>query len=1169
MIKVVKKKCLLLLLCLYVIGMSPLMGQTTFTESAASWNLDIDGNKAGGHGWADFDKDGDFDIIIHTNTNSSTYRSFLLRNDGNSFSEVSSSLAPYIKTTKLERSACWADFNSDGYPEFTRNSSGSFEVYLQDPSTGIFGNGSGGSTPQIFNSGNIADGFNSEGVGVFDFDSDGDYDIIFDNHNYGIDILENDGDGIFTHVSSKANSPNPPYDVNDSSTWPYGLVQDATDGDYGSATDINNDGYVDFAARKRDQVDFFKNIGGFFVDGQDIGQSDNTNKGAIDFKDFDNDGDFDLFWTDNDLNQIHRNDNGTFVAMGASTGIPTALSTNIDALACGDVDNDGDLDIFLAGDNRGFLYINQMNDPIGGANTGTAMTFSLSTQVFHNGLDGEGSSFIDIDNDGDLDLYVNINGSANHLYLNNLSGASANDYVYLDINDSRPEMGLPAGQKMLALGATVQVFDCAGNIVSGIREINGGTGHGTMDAPRIHFGLPGGANNDYVFKVSYPIVNGERLQFDYLANPTDLGAYHYVEAEALDLLTNSPVAVDDFICSASTVTFDPMADNGNGPDYDPTADGIVVTLLEQPDFGTAVLNGDGTITYTPNSGYTGADSFQYTINDRPSCLYGGLTSVATVTVLGQGNSMCTDFDGDGINDNLDIDDDNDGISDLDEMDCSLNKDFSALSSSATTGDEFFITYTDESDGKDYLAALTVLNATSDNVQGIVGNTDGSIGGINLNESFSIDFPNSTDVVLFVGSGTGYWGVNEEWELTVDSPINIVNQPADMIVTTISTAGPYVYQFDQSNASVGSVSATWEIHFETTSLTYDAFGALNSESSRIGLRFGCSGFDTDSDGFENHQDLDSDQDACFDIVEAGFTDYDNDGLLGSLPLTIGSNGQVTSGTDGYTAPNGDFLNASNRSCFEICGNGLDDNGDGRVDEVYPAAIEENLLLWLRADMGFAVSSWEDQSKNQNDGAFIGDPVQIANGQNYNPVIDFDGNDAILSNLPELVFDGSANHVTILMVYKPDNTTNAQGMFGNQHASGFNNIYLNNGQIGTGGTNAPLVNSSYFSNDYHLITYVIDEEDIVDSSNSEVFEKGSSTNSFAFDEVNPTFITSDFYIGSSGLNGTSNFLDGKIAEVLIYANSSGELSLEENERQKLESYLALKYGLSMQIDYSGSQ
>ena len=47
-------------------------------------------------------------------------------------------------------------------------------------------------------------------------------------------------------------------------------------------------------------------------------------------------------------------------------------------------------------------------------------------------------------------------------------------------------------------------------------------------------------------------------------------------------------------------------------------------------------------------------------------------------------------------------------------------------------------------------------------------------------------------------------------------------------------------------------------------------------------------------------LDSDNDGCNDVIEAGFTDPNGDGKLGGNPVTVNSNGKVTSGSDGYTA-----------------------------------------------------------------------------------------------------------------------------------------------------------------------------------------------------------------------------------------------------------------------------
>ena len=77
---------LLLLLLLSIIA----KGQTTYTESAASWGINLSGNKDGGLAFSDYDGDGDLDLLV--NTNDATIKSRLYRNNGNNtFTDVTSS----------------------------------------------------------------------------------------------------------------------------------------------------------------------------------------------------------------------------------------------------------------------------------------------------------------------------------------------------------------------------------------------------------------------------------------------------------------------------------------------------------------------------------------------------------------------------------------------------------------------------------------------------------------------------------------------------------------------------------------------------------------------------------------------------------------------------------------------------------------------------------------------------------------------------------------------------------------------------------------------------------------------------------------------------------------------------------------------------------------------
>ena len=65
--------------------------------------------------------------------------------------------------------------------------------------------------------------------------------------------------------------------------------------------------------------------------------------------------------------------------------------------------------------------------------------------------------------------------------------------------------------------------------------------------------------------------------------------------------------------------------------------------------------------------------------------------------------------------------------------------------------------------------------------------------------------------------------------------------------------------------------------------------------------------TDNDNFINATELDSDNDLCLDVLEAGFTDDDNDGILSSSPIQVDSNGKVINASDGYTIPNANYVN----------------------------------------------------------------------------------------------------------------------------------------------------------------------------------------------------------------------------------------------------------------------
>ncbi|WP_139959334.1 T9SS type B sorting domain-containing protein [Flavicella sediminum] len=68
-------------------------------------------------------------------------------------------------------------------------------------------------------------------------------------------------------------------------------------------------------------------------------------------------------------------------------------------------------------------------------------------------------------------------------------------------------------------------------------------------------------------------------------------------------------------------------------------------------------------------------------------------------------------------------------------------------------------------------------------------------------------------------------------------------------------------------------------------------------------------DTDADLLPNAVETDADDDACNDVIEAGFTDVNDNGYLGNASPIVNSQGKVTSGSDGYTAPNDAYIIAA--------------------------------------------------------------------------------------------------------------------------------------------------------------------------------------------------------------------------------------------------------------------
>ncbi|NOX56951.1 MAG: hypothetical protein GXP27_21425 [Planctomycetes bacterium] len=87
-----------------------------------------------------------------------------------------------------------------------------------------------------------------------------------------------------------------------------------------------------------------------------------------------------------------------------------------------------------------------------------------------------------------------------------------------------------------------------------------------------------------------------------------------------------PDAIDD---AAATDEDTPVDIDVLSNDTDPDGDPLTVTAVTQPANGQTAINADGTVRYTPDAGFTGQDTFQYTVSDDNG---GEDTATVTVTV---------------------------------------------------------------------------------------------------------------------------------------------------------------------------------------------------------------------------------------------------------------------------------------------------------------------------------------------------------------------------------------------------------------------------------------------------------------------------------------------------------------------------------------------------------
>ena len=148
-------------------------GQGKFTQATDALPADLTNGscvKA-----ADFDGDGDLDLFVGGRVVSAAYpvppRSFLLRNDGGKFTDVTEQYFPPLKHIGMVTDALWSDYDNDGKPDLILTGEWLPVIFLKNLGTSFVAFKTGLETQTGW--------WNSLAAG--DFDNDGDTDYVAGN----------------------------------------------------------------------------------------------------------------------------------------------------------------------------------------------------------------------------------------------------------------------------------------------------------------------------------------------------------------------------------------------------------------------------------------------------------------------------------------------------------------------------------------------------------------------------------------------------------------------------------------------------------------------------------------------------------------------------------------------------------------------------------------------------------------------------------------------------------------------------------------------------------------------------------------------------------------------------------------------------------------------------
>ncbi len=463
--------------------------------------------------------------------------------------------------------AAFLDYNMDGFIDIYACSGTWIEGFIKSERPAelpggnkLFRNVGDGTFEDVTKKAGVGGPWYSMGVSSGDFNNDGFPDLYINNYGPNV-LLKNNGNGTFTDVTKKANVGGGKecsigaawldYD-NDSyldlyvgnflefdpdykyyyapDGFPGPMAYDAQkdvlyhnngDGTFEDVTekmgitdidgramgvgaaDYDDDGWVDIYVANDHTLNYlWQNEGGKrFVDhgtmsGTAFSQAgEATVSMSVDYADYNNDGHIDLFVSDDTYCSLYESmGNGLFIDKGIASNISMAAAQFVGwSSSFIDYDNDSDVDIFKTNGALKHLY-GQEDQLFQNEGNGKFRDVSLELgEYFQRELVGRGACIGDYENDGDLDIFImNLNDYS--VFLRNNKG-NTNNWLMIKLTGTKSNRD--------GIGSRIRVT-AGGKTQTALKRST--TGYLSQNDPRLHFGL---AKNENIEKIEVRWPSGK------------------------------------------------------------------------------------------------------------------------------------------------------------------------------------------------------------------------------------------------------------------------------------------------------------------------------------------------------------------------------------------------------------------------------------------------------------------------------------------------------------------------------------------------------------------------------------------------------------------------------------------------------------------------------------